>query len=258
MVLAADMDRDSDLDIVSSAENTSSTNFSWRISWYESTKVNSVVSFFKDLVRSGDSESNLTDRNFSIVASDVDGDGDNDIVAASARDGTIVWYLNNAGDTDLDGVIDSLDSDDDNDGVADSDDDFPLDSSESVDTDDDGTGNVADMDDDDDGVADSEDAFPLDSAESLDTDEDGIGNVADTDDDNDGVEDDSDTNPLDSSLYDDEDDDGLNSDADNCPSTSNADQADADNNGVGDACGESDQDNDRCYRFSRRLSNGPY
>ena len=78
-------------------------------------------------------------------------------------------------------------TDDDGDGVADSSDAFPLDSSEFVDTDSDGTGNNADTDDDD-GVEDSSDAFPLDAAESVDTDSDGTGNNADTDDDGDGVE----------------------------------------------------------------------
>ena len=48
-------------------------------------------------------------------------------------------------------------------------------------------GNNADTDDDGDGVIDSEDAFPLDNTETTDTDSDGIGNNADTDDDGDGV-----------------------------------------------------------------------
>ena len=50
-----------------------------------------------------------------------------------------------------------------NDGVSDTSDAFPLDSSESVDTDGDGAGNNADTDDDNDGVADSSDAFPVDA-----------------------------------------------------------------------------------------------
>jgi hypothetical protein len=49
------------------------------------------------------------------------------------------------------------------------------------------TGNNADTDDD--GVADDQDAFPLDATETLDTDNDGTGNNADTDDDGDGVPD---------------------------------------------------------------------
>ena len=42
-------------------------------------------------------------------------------------------------------------------------------------------------DDDGDGVADSQDAFPLDSTESVDTDGDGVGDNADSDDDGDGA-----------------------------------------------------------------------
>jgi hypothetical protein len=52
-------------------------------------------------------------------------------------------------------------------------------------------------DTDGDGVADSDDAFPNDASESLDTDGDGIGNNEDTDDDNDGVLDGDDYAPLD-------------------------------------------------------------
>ena len=66
-----------------------------------------------------------------------------------------------------------------------------------VDTDHDGTFDVYDVDDDNDGVADANDAFPLDPNETLDTDHDGIGNHADPDDDNDGVPDDRDPFPLD-------------------------------------------------------------
>ena len=92
-------------------------------------------------------------------------------------------------DTDLDGLGDLTDADDDNDLVVDDLDAFPLDATESVDSDSDGIGNNADTDDDNDRVADSLDAFPLDASESLDTDLDGVGDNADTDDDNDGVAD---------------------------------------------------------------------
>jgi len=65
-------------------------------------------------------------------------------------------------DSDNDGIINLVDSDDDDDGFKDTVDAFPIDASESLDTDLDGIGNNADSDDDGDGVLDSEDAFPLD------------------------------------------------------------------------------------------------
>ncbi len=66
----------------------------------------------------------------------------------------------------------------------------PLDGSEaSADADADGLPNCVDTDDDNDGVEDTSDAFPLDASEWTDTDADGIGNNADTDDDNDGYSD---------------------------------------------------------------------
>ncbi len=58
-------------------------------------------------------------------------------------------------DTDEDTLMDCHDPDDDNDGILDGEDDFPLDGEESVDTDEDGTGDNADIDDDNDGVMDS-------------------------------------------------------------------------------------------------------
>ncbi|MBR9913131.1 MAG: hypothetical protein GYB33_22555, partial [Gammaproteobacteria bacterium] len=60
-------------------------------------------------------------------------------------------------DFDKDGIADSVDSDDDNDGVNDDQDAFPFDASEWLDTDGDGIGNNADHDDDNDGVADDDD-----------------------------------------------------------------------------------------------------
>ncbi len=64
------------------------------------------------------------------------------------------------------------------------------------DTDLDKIGNTVDFDDDGDGVSDGADAFPLDKGEWLDTDLDGIGNNADDDDDNDGIRDIEDAEPL--------------------------------------------------------------
>ncbi len=67
------------------------------------------------------------------------------------------------GDFDMDGVNDSLDLDDDNDGVADIEDALPYDNRHSNDTDGDGIGDGDDPDIDDDGVVNEQDYFPFDS-----------------------------------------------------------------------------------------------
>ena len=120
------------------------------------------------------------------------------------------------------------DGDDDNDGVVDTLDAFPLLSLESADFDGDGIGDNADGDDDGDGVLDETDVYPRDSTEWLDTDGDGMGNNRDADDDNDGVSDEMDFAPLDSqrSLPDlpnyrlDSDGDGVLDIFDNAPNNS--------------------------------------
>ena len=86
--------------------------------------------------------------------------------------------------------------------------------------------NSKDPDDDNDGVLDDKDAFPLNANEWIDTDHDGIGNNADTDDDNDGISDADERrwgfDPLDAS-------DGGNADADG-DGVSNADEIEAGSN----------------------------
>jgi hypothetical protein len=82
-------------------------------------------------------------------------------------------------DTDKDGKGNRVDNDDDNDGVLDSQDAFPLDFRESKDMDRDGIGDNADSDDDGDGVPDAQDAFPADSTETKDSDHDGVGDGKD-------------------------------------------------------------------------------
>jgi hypothetical protein len=112
-------------------------------------------------------------------------------------------------DADGDGIADADDRDDDNDGVRDSADAFPLDPAEQADLDHDGVGDNADFDDDGDGVPDLFDAFPADPAESIDSDLDGTGDNADRDDDGDGLGDKAErlagTSPTDF----DSDDDGI-------------------------------------------------
>jgi hypothetical protein len=152
-----------------------------------------------------------------------DADDDNDGVL----DGSDAFPLD-AGesvDTDHDGTGNSADADDDGDNVADADDAFPLDAGEQIDTDGDGVGDNADTDDDGDGVADVDDAFSKDAAETADSDGDGIGDNADTDDDQDGIADTDDAFPLDAAETADSDHDGIGDNAD----------ADDDNDGVADA-----------------------
>ena len=140
-------------------------------------------------------------------------------------------------DTDGDGLGDYFfDDDDDGDGIADDNDQYPLD------TDNDGTENVDDPDDDGDGVPDTDDALPIDATESLDTDQDGIGNNADTDDDGDGVADTDDALPLDARDSVDTDGDGVGDTTDAFPNDA-AETADFDGDGIGDNA-DTDDDND--------------
>lgn len=171
-------------------------------------------------------------------------------ITVTPFDGTDANFANNTfqrtitvlADSDRDGTPNATDADDDNDGVADTDDAFPLNKKESVDSDGDGKGNNEDTDDDNDGVADSEDALPFDALESHDTDKDGIGDNTDTDDDGDGITDIEELkNGLDP-LKKDSDGDGVEDGDDKFPKDSG--QAhDTDADGIGDSL-DSDGDND--------------
>lgn len=156
-------------------------------------------------------------------------------------------------DTDRDGIGNSQDPDDDNDGASDANDAFPENSSETTDTDKDGTGNNKDRDNDNDEIEDTADAFPFDSSESLDTDSDKTGNNTDLDDDNDTlldtdeilagtdplkadtdddkVPDNEDAFPLDPSETEDFDKDGIGNNKD----------ADDDNDGLADPDDRNDE-----------------
>lgn len=131
-------------------------------------------------------------------------------------------YNPNQNDTDMDSIGDPCDEDIDGDGVNNGNDQFPTDANETADYDGDGTGDNADADDDNDGMNDTSDAFPYNQNETTDTDGDGIGDNSDADDDGDGVAD----------------------TTDNCPYTANADQADADNDGIGTACDGLEEENE--------------
>ena len=166
-------------------------------------------------------------------------------------------------DSDNDTVGDNADAfpndpsetaDSDNDTVGDNADAFPNDPNETLDSDNDTVGDNADafpndpnetLDSDNDTVGDNADAFPNDPNETLDSDNDTVGDNADVfpndpnetvDSDNDTVGDNADAFPNDPNETADTDNDTVGDNADNCPTVANADQADVDNNNVGDVC----------------------
>lgn len=106
------------------------------------------------------------------------------LIAYDAKDdnptnNTVEKNIRVLADTDRDGMPNSEDIDDDNDGAQDNDDAFPLNKAEQKDSDGDTIGNNQDDDDDNDGVKDADDTFPLDANESKDADKDGVGDYQD-------------------------------------------------------------------------------
>lgn len=112
-----------------------------------------------------------------------------------------------------------------------------------ADTDRDGIANKDDPDDDNDGVVDEADAFPLNKNESLDTDGDTLGNNKDEDDDNDGVSDAEETKAGTDPLKFDTDGDGVNDKNDPYPLDPKRTTYDYDRDGIQDS-EDSDADND--------------
>jgi hypothetical protein len=161
-------------------------------------------------------------------------------VGAFNANGSIAILL--PGDSDGDGLHDGIDIDDDNDGVPDMNDDFPLDPNESRDTDGDGIGNNADDDDDGDGVPDTVDDFPDNPLEWSDIDGDGVGDNADIDIDGDGIPNIVDSSPYNNTGFQDSDGDGVADSIDVFP-YSPLEWADNDGDGIGDNADPND-DND--------------
>lgn len=182
--------------------------------------------------------------------------------------------LLNDSDADCDGVFDSVESDDDGDGVADAQDNCPKRKNPGqVDTDKDGFGDACDGDDDNDQIPDAMDNCPtapnpnqVDSngngkgdhcddgdgdgvpevkdncpnvanPQQTDADKDGQGDACDQDDDNDQVADAQDNCPTVANPAQlDADLEGVGDACDNCPDVANVDQADCNHDGVGAAC----------------------
>ena len=145
-------------------------------------------------------------------------------------------------DMDGDGVADADDAfpndptetvDSDGDGVGDNADAFPMDATETADLDGDGTGDNADTDRDGDGVANADDAFPDDAMETADLDMDGVGDNADPDRDGDGIANVADRFPDNSAETQDSDEDGVGNNTDAFP-FDGSETADSDGDGVGD------------------------
>ncbi|MCA9974824.1 MAG: tandem-95 repeat protein, partial [Anaerolineales bacterium] len=169
------------------------------------------------------------------AAADADGDG-----VADTTDNCLLTANADQADFDGDGIGDACDLNAYNDASLDVFDQFPLNNGEWYDGDGDGIGDNSDSDSDNDGVLDDGDnCVSTANVDQADFDGDGLGDACDNDSDDDGVPNSLDAFPLDAARAADLDGDGVADDAlpvDNCPAVPNPDQADSDNNGIGDAC----------------------
>jgi len=81
-VFAADVDGDGDSDVLSASEADD------KIAWYENDGTPSVGAWTEHAISTSADGARL------VVAADVDGDGDTDVLSASANDDKIAWYEN--------------------------------------------------------------------------------------------------------------------------------------------------------------------
>ena len=160
------------------------------------------------------------------LLADTDDDGSNDAV-----DNCPLEPNADQANTDGDNRGNACDTDDDNDGLSDSEE-------EALGTD------PLSADTDKDSVDDSVDNCPVvENTDQLNTDGDAEGNACDSDDDNDNVADVDEPGQGTNPLLADTDSDGTNDDTDNCPVDANEDQLNTDGDEQGNVC-DSDDDND--------------
>jgi hypothetical protein len=97
-VYAADLDADTDLDVLSSSFDDDT------IAWYENDG-GTPPGFTPHVISTGAWGAR------SVHAADLEGDGDVDVFSASQRNGNVVWYANQEGylDSDADGMRNDLD-----------------------------------------------------------------------------------------------------------------------------------------------------
>ncbi len=86
-VAVGDLDRDGDLDLMSASENDD------QIAWYESDG-GSPPTFTPRVIVDTGSGAASAEAASSVIAADIDGDGNLDVLSASTNDDTVAWYEN--------------------------------------------------------------------------------------------------------------------------------------------------------------------